>query len=207
MSKLRVRCSFFAAALLCSCTLLGFTGGCENNKDTLAEQVVALREQKLELTHQLEKAEAAGEQAKSQIQVLSGLSPQVRLENLYDLQKIKVTRYTNLYDKDDDGKYEKLIVYIQPLDAEGDIIKAAGAVDVELWDLSKPADKSLLGKWSVGPGQLKTMWFATFITINYRLVFDVSEIIDKFDRPLTVKVTFTDYLSGRVFTEQKVIKP
>ncbi|GAI66166.1 unnamed protein product, partial [marine sediment metagenome] len=31
--------------------------------------------------------------------------------------------------------------------------------------------------------------------------------IDEFEEPLTVKVTFTDYLAGKVFTEQKVIKP
>lgn len=206
-SKLRVRCSFFTAVLLCSCALLGFTGGCENNKNSLAEQLVALREQKIELTHQLEQAKADNEQAKRQIQVISGLSPQVRLENLYDLQKIRITGYTNLYDKDNDGRCEELIVYIKPFDAEGDIVKATGTVDVELWDLNKTGDKALLGRWSVAPAELKKMWFATLVTINYRLAFDVSEIVEKYDRPLTVKVTFTDYLTGKVFTEQKVIKP
>jgi len=206
-SKFQVRFSFFASVLICSCLLVGSTGGCQNNKNTLAEQVVALKHEKIQLAHQLEKAKAAGEQAKSQIQVLSGLSPQVRLENLYDLRKIRITRYTNLYDKDNNGRYEELIVYIKPFDAEGDIIKASGAVDVELWDLNAEDAQALLGRWHLDPAELKTMWFATLITINYRLVFDVSEIIDKFDRPLTVKVTFTDYLSGRVFTEQKVIKP
>ena len=51
------------------------------------------------------------------------------------------------------------------------------------------------------------MWFATLITINYRLVFDVPETVENLDVPLTVKVTFTDYLTGKIFKAQKVIKP
>jgi len=191
----------FLAVLLFAAT------GCENNKSTLTEQIAALRQEKIDLTHQLKQAQADNEQAKRQIQLLSGLDAKTRLENIYDLQKIRITRYTNLYDKDNDGRYEKLIVYIQPLDAEDDIVKATGTVDVQLWDLDKPEDKALLGQWSVAPDELKKMWFATLITINFRIAFDTTDIIDKYDRPLTVKVTFTDYLSGKVFTEQKVIKP
>lgn len=206
-SKFRACCSTFVAILLCSCVLMGLTGGCENNRNNTREQIYTLRQEKRELTHRLEEASAAGEQAKRQIQVLSGLRPQVRLENLYDLQKIEITKYTNLYDKDKDGRCEELIVYIKPFDAEGDIVKASGTVDVQLWDLDAQDGQAMLGQWHVAPAELKTMWFATIITINYRLVFDVSGIIREYDRPLTVKVTFTDYLSGKVFTEQKVIKP
>jgi hypothetical protein len=42
---------------------------------------------------------------------------------------------------------------------------------------------------------------------NYRLIFDMKGKIEKFDQPLTLTVTFTDYLSGKTFSEQKVIKP
>jgi hypothetical protein len=135
------------------------------------------------------------------------LPPEVRLEDLYDLQKIKITRYTNLYDKDKDGKKEELLVYIQPIDEEGDIVKATGAVDVQLWDLNKEDGHAQLGQWHVTPSQLKKLWFATLITINYRLPFDVADKITGDEKALAVKVTFTDYPSGKVFEEQKIIKP
>ncbi len=86
-------------------------------------------------------------------------------------------------------------------------MKATGAVDVQLWDLNKEQDEALVGQWHVGPEELKGLWFATLIIINYRLTFDVGEKIEEFKEPLTVKVTFTDYLSGKVFKEQRVIKP
>jgi cell division protein FtsB len=207
ISNIENRTSKLTAVFLCSLLLLCLPAGCENSKNNLTEQIVTLRDEKLELAHQLEQARAANEQAKRQIQVLSGLSPEVRLENLYDLQKVKITRYTNLYDKDKDGRFEEMIVYLQPVDAEDDIVKASGSVDVQLWDLNKAGDKALLGQWSIAPAELKKMWFATVVTINYRLVFDVSGIVEKFDRPITVKVTFTDYLSGKVFDEQMVIEP
>jgi len=197
------------SSVLC---LLYFAAGCEktdSKKPTLTQQVHLLEQEKTQLTHQVKQSEAENEQLKKQIQVLSGLEAGVMPEDIYRLKRIKITRYTNFYDKDKDkdGKKEKLIVYIQPLDTNGDIIKAAGAVDVQLWDLNKAGGEALLGQWTVKPDELKKLWFATVLIINYRLTFDVADIVDKFDEPLTVKVTFTDHLSGKVFKEQKVIKP
>ena len=201
-----VRFFCFLSSVLC---LLSFVAGCENanKKSPLAEQIQQLKQEKTELTRQIERSENENEQLQKQILVLSGLPEEAKAENLYRLQRIKVTRYTNFYDKDKDGEKEKLIVYIQPLDEEGDIVKATGDVDVQLWDLNKEANQALLGQWHVTPGQLKKLWFATLITINYRLTFDVADKIENIQEPLTVKVTFTDYLTGKVFKEQKVIKP
>jgi hypothetical protein len=196
------------AVLLAGCVLI-LAAGCESSSigPTDEDQISALRQEKAELTRRLEQAETETGQLEKQIQVLSGLPRQVSPENIYNLESIRITRYTNFYDKDKDGKKEKLIVYIKPIDDHGDIIKAAGAVDVQLWDLNKESGEALLGKWNVKPEELKKLWFATLLTINYRLTFDIADKVDKFDKPLTVKVVFTDYLSGRVFEEQKVIKP
>jgi hypothetical protein len=194
------------SSVLC---LLLFNAGCENISKpemTLTEQVNKLKEQNSKLQKQIEQTKAETDELRSQIQVLSGLPEQVKGENLYHLQRIKISGYTNLYDKDKDDKKEKLIVYIQPIDMDGDIIKAAGDVDVQLWDLSKEKEQALLGQWHVKPEKLKKLWFAALMT-HYRLEFDVAEKISEFKEPLTVKVTFTDYLNGKVFKEQKVIEP
>jgi hypothetical protein len=189
--------------------LFAAAAGCEStsNNHPLKEQINTLRQEKTQLQKQIEESKSENKQLKKQIQVLSGLPHEAGAEKLYSLQRIKISNYTNFYDKDKDGKKEKLIVYIQPIDAEGDIIKAAGDVDVQLWDLNKKDGQALLGQWHVKAEDLKKVWFATLITINYRLTFDVAEEIADFDEPLTVKVTFTDYLTGKVFKEQKVIKP
>jgi len=202
-----IRCTLYA--ILGGC-LLTFLPGCANagsRRALLTKKINTLRQEKTELTYQIKQAKTENKQLKKQLHELSGLKPGVKLENLYDLQRIKITRYTNLYDKDKDGRNETLIVYIQPTDEEGDVVKATGAVDVQLWDLNKEENEALLGQWNVKPNNLKKLWFATIITINYRLTFDIADKVDSFEEPLTVKVTFTDYLTGKVFTEQKVIKP
>lgn len=177
-----------------------------NGKESLAGQIEQLTQEKTQLQKQIEQSEIENKQLKQQVQVLSGLPEDVKLENLNRLENVKIGRYTGFFDKDKDGKKEKLIVYIQPADEQGDTIKAVGAVDVQLWDLNKTGGEALLGEWKVEPAELKKLWFATLVTINYRLTFDVTDIVESLKEPFTVKVTFTDYLTGKVFKEQKVIK-
>ena len=184
--------------------LLAAAAGCENK---LAKEAETLKLENAELKSQIKQSESEKEQLKNQVKTLSELPADIRLEDLYNLQKIKITRYTNIYDKNDDDKKETLLVYIQPIDEQGDIVKATGAVDVELWYLNKEEGEAKLGAWHVSPDQLKKMWYATLITINYRLPFDVTGKISGDEKEFVVKVTFTDYLSGKVFQEQKVIKP
>jgi len=186
-----------------------FAVGCENAgppRVVLAKQIDKLRQDKAQLQKQIEQSKDENEKLQERLQVLSGLPAKVKGENLYRLQRVKIGGYTNFYEEDEDGKKEKLIVYLQPIDEDGDIIKATGAVDVQLWDLNKENGQALLDQWHMGPDQLKELWFATLMT-HYKLTFDVTEKVSEFKEPLTVKVNFTDYLTGKVFKEQKVIKP
>jgi hypothetical protein len=182
--------------------------GCANpnGKESPDVQIEQLTQEKTQLQKQFEKSEIENKQLKQQIQVLSGLPKEVKLENLNQLKSVKIGRYTGFFDKDKDGKKEKLIVYIQPVDEQGDTIKAVGVVDVQLWDLNKTDGEALLSQWKVEPDELKKLWFATMLTTNYRLTFEVADIIESIEEPLTVKVIFTDYMTGKVFKEQKAIK-
>ncbi len=184
---------------------LAIITGCESSP--LTQQLITLKEENRQLQSSLAQADEQNQQMKQQVQTLGTLPPDIRIENLYNVQKINVTRYTNLYDVDEDGRDEKLVVYIQPIDEEGDIVKASGAVDVELWNLDKKNGDALLRKWHVEPQELKESWFATLLTINYRLPFDVADIVTGDEKALTVKVTFTDYVSGKVLQEQRTFKP
>ena len=198
-----IRCTLYTIWVAC---LIIAAAGCESDNSTTG-QISTLRKEKKQLTRQLEQSDSQNKQLKKQLQTLAGLPDDVRLENLYNLQTVKVSRYTNFYDKDKDGQKEKLIVYIQPTDEQGDIVKATGNVDIQLWDLNKDNGQALLGQWQVKPDELKELWFASIVSVNYRLTFDIADKITEFEEPLTVKVTFTDYLTGKVFKEQRVIKP
>lgn len=194
-----------ATVLLC---VFVFIGGCNRpntRQNALVEQVHELSQEKAQLESQIEQYKTEEQQLKERVDVLTGLSVDQR--KLYSIQRIKIGRFTDLYDKDEDGKKEKLIVYIQPIDQKGDIVKAAGSVEVQLWDLNEQANQALLGQWNVNSDQLQKQWLTTLLSSNYRLMFDIADKVEDFSKPLTVKVSFTHYLTGKVFEEQKVIEP
>ena len=191
------------------CVLSGAAGcgGDDRAIISMSDQLELTRKEKNKLANQLGKCEADNERLQKQIKTLSGAREEASFDDIHSIEQVEITSYTNLYDKNDDGKMDTLIVYLKPSDAQADIIKATGEVDVELWDLNKPGIEAKLGKWHVKPEELKKLWFATLVTINYRLTFDLTDKIEKYDEPLTVKVTFTDHLSGKTFKEQKAVKP
>jgi outer membrane murein-binding lipoprotein Lpp len=192
------------SAVLC----LLFLAGCAKPevKDSPTTKIEQLTQENTKLTEQVGKLTSQNKELTNQIQVLSGLPENVRLESLNQLERIKIGRYTGFFDKNNGGKKETLIVYVEPIDKQGNVIKAPGAVEVQLWDLNKPESGAMLGQWKTGPDELKKLWFSTIVSSYYRLTFNVADIIDNLQDPLTVRVTFTDYLTGKVFTEQKVIE-
>lgn len=191
------------------CVLICFVVGCRNTEEkmSLTLKIEELTLEKARLQEQIEDSQSQNKQLKEQLQTLSGLPEGIRLENMYNVERINLGRLSGFFDKDNDGKRETLIVYVTPYDKEGDGIKATGSMNVQLWNLSQPEGEALVGKWDVPPDELRKVWFKTILAVNYRLTFDISDKVESFDEPLTAKVTFTDYLSGKVFEDQRVIKP
>ncbi len=198
-------------AIQCALTAgVVFIFGCDNSVSqevAFSRQVRQLAADKAKLQTQLEQSQIENKQLQKQVDSLSKLPGDKRTEEIYTLKEVKIGRYTNLYDEDKNGTKETLVVYIQPIDETGDVIKAAGSVDIQLWDLNREDGEAQLKQWHVEPDKLKNLWFSAIMQNSYRLTFDISTVVEQFDRPLTVKMTFVDYLSGTTFTDQKIIRP
>jgi hypothetical protein len=193
--------------LVLTAVLLAGCGVGSERKSPLEMKVRDLEREKAQLAGQLEQCQIETEQVKAQVKALAVL-PQDKKENLfYSLSAVKIGRFTDFYDKNEDGKKEKLLVYVQPVDQAGDAIKTAGVVSVQLWNLNNPDGQALLGQWQVLPNELHKLWFNTLASTAYRLTFDAPVTPESLAQPLTVKTTFTDYLTGQVFTDQFVIQP
>ena len=190
-----------AAVLLAGCGI-----GSERTSQ-LEMKVRDLEREKAQLTGQLEQCRIEAEQVKAQVKALAVLPQDKKESQFYALSGVKIARFTDFYDKNDDGQREKLIVYVQPVDQAGDAIKTGGAVSVQLWNLNDPNGKALLGQWQVLPDQLYKLWFNTLTLTAFRLMFDAPVTPETLAQPLTVRMTFTDYLTGQVFTDQYVIQP
>jgi len=194
--------------LLTAVLLMGVAGCTEAEKqaDPQAVRIASLERENADLSEQNENITSDNTSLRENIKVLSGLPDKASLDDLCPVESVGITKITGFYDKDDDGTRESLVVYVQPVDTVDDAVKAAGAMDVELWDLGREPDGARLGQWRVGPEELRKMWFSTWMRTNYRLTFESPASAEDLDKPLTVKITFTDYTTGRVFQEQYVIE-
>jgi hypothetical protein len=185
--------------------LLAGCGIGSERKHPLELKVEALQREKAELARNVEQCQVENEQLQEQVKAMTAL-PKDSRENPYKLISVQFARFTGFYDEDGDGRREKLLVYLQPIDDSGDIVKAAGTVHVQLWNLEDPNGQALLGQWQVTPAELRKLWISALVS-DYRIPFDVSLTPELLARPLTVKVAFTDYLTGEIFRDQRVIQP
>ena len=189
-------------------SFLILTCGCEEeNKQSVWSQVSNLGQEKNQLQKQVEQLQSENKELNQQVETLAALNPQLRLKAIPALSRIQLHQRCGLYDKDKDGKKEKLIVYVQPYDEAGDTTKIAGQVNVRLWDLNAEKDKALLKEWEIESEKLNKSWAGSLFTYYYRLVFDVSDVPIGNESELTVKVSFTDYVTGKVFHKQIAIEP
>ncbi len=141
-----------------------------------------------------------------QVHSLSKLPDGISVSALYQVTEVQLTRFTGLYDKDKDGKVDQLCVYIRPVDVDGDSVKVAGDVTVQLWDLSGQAPGALLEEWDIASEQLRKEWFSSLMALNYRLLFPLQAEWTNPALSLTVRILFKDHLTGQEFPAQMPVK-
>jgi hypothetical protein len=188
-------------------TGLIFCDGCGDQNKSLWQQIKSLGSEKHVLAGCVEKLEQENEQLRRQVKTLQTLDPNDRIAAIDALKKVALSHRSGLYDKNNDGKKETLMVYIEPTDSAGDRVKAAGKVSIQLWNLNaKDPHSALLKQWTIEPEKLKTCWVETIMTYYYRLSFPVGDVVKGDEKGLTVKVRFTDYFSGKILEDQRPIQ-
>ncbi|MEJ5260897.1 MAG: hypothetical protein WHS88_11985 [Anaerohalosphaeraceae bacterium] len=200
MNQQRVQVLVLAAAV--------WTAGCTipPSQTALWQQVRDLQAAKNHLENKAERLEEENRQLLEQCSTLSSLNPDLRLSALDRLMQIRLAKGTALTDENRDGKVETLRVHLEPLDQAGDVVKAPGEIHVSLWHLDVSAQEHLLGAWSVSAEELKTKWGRSLMGAYYRLMWNVEAILPEKACELTVKVEFTDYLTGKVLRTQKPLR-
>lgn len=164
-------------------------------------------DQNTELSLQVQALQTQNDQLTEQVATFSALDKNSRLSALDTLDTIRIGKHTGFYDKDNNNSQEMLVVYLEPLDTAQDYIKAIGTVNVELWDLTASEDKAKLTEWTVDPAELHQTWGGTIFRSYYRLPFAVTGVLSGQEKELTIKVTFTDLLSGKVLSDQATVTP
>lgn len=171
---------------------------------------ILLRKQNQDLRDQIGDLERRNAAAEAQIRGLRdsvptvATLPQDRLAALFTTHEIRIGRLSGGADTDG-GKPgdEALKVYVTLFDQTGGEFKASGSFLVEAFDLSK-VDGVRVGRWEVSPEEAAKGWNG--FLLNYEYVLTLPWQTPPTQSELTVKVTFTDSLTGRRLTAQRPVK-
>jgi hypothetical protein len=177
--------------------------GCVDDRLVQADaEVRQYREENAKLKADVRSRQQVIAEQQEQIRTLQALGEK-RLDLLFHVSAIKLGRYTAGVDLDGKDGDDGVRVYLQPVDGDGHAIKAAGAVTIQLFDLAAKAEENLLGEYNYPAEEIAKNWSAGFLTYHYR--FDCPWKSSPPTHPeITVRVAFTDYLTGKQFTAQKV---
>ena len=190
---------------LCSSVVLVLASGCsapnkanielrKQNQDLRAEVEVLKRQ------HEADAASIAALQ-RDQSSNAAQLAP-AQLDRLVTVAGLRLGNLTGGYETDAARPGDDAIrVQAVPIDADGDPIKASGAFVIEAFDLS--GDAKLLGRWGFDVSQSRQQWRGAGILYCYLFTLPLSQ--PPASPQVTLKVTFTDELTGRQFSQQRPI--
>ncbi len=195
-------------AALMVLALAAFCGGCFDAPGTIIQLQQEIDQHKLDL--------AACEQAKfecetrcSELEARIKNQPRladVKLDDLFVVDKIKIPTRSGGIDLDGKPGDDGVVVYVQPVDASGDVIKAAGAITIQLTDLTDiGSPRTIATKEYTDPVVIKKSWYGGFMTNHYSFKIPFSESAGRIPSEVHVRVVFLDWLSGRELTTSTTV--
>lgn len=170
---------------------------------------IELRKQNAELRRQVEQLRTRHEADLAAIRALESDLPMVeqlpaeRIAGLFTSHGISFGRLTGGLDRDRDTPGdEALRVVITPTDQDGQNLKAAGSFVIEAFDLERGSDVRI-GRWEIDQPTARQRWHGSGMIYAY--VFELPWQQPPTNAELTVKISFTDALTGRTHKAQKVV--
>ena len=180
-------------------------GGCGPQNNSAPSPADRLQAEKTirQLQEANQQLQVQTDQQQQQITTLQNLGEK-RLDLLFVPTRIDLGRYTGGIDTNDLPGDDAIKVYLEPIDQTGDSIKAAGEVTVQLYDLAADSSKNLLGEYQWSPEEIGSCWKGGLMSRYFALVCPWKETPTHDE--ITVRVVFTDYLTGKTFSAQKTCK-
>jgi hypothetical protein len=187
--------------------LLGLLAGCRSEAPRpdvqLRRENFALREQIRELERQIQAERDLVHAAERRIDTIPTLPPE-RLDELFLVNGLRFGRLTGGLQLDNGMRgHDGLIIYIVPIDRMNQPLKAAGAFVVEAFDLAESSEP-LVGRWEFPVDQAESNWYGAALLYTYVLRCPWQDVLPQ-NPELTVRVSFTEALTGRVFVVQRIV--
>jgi outer membrane murein-binding lipoprotein Lpp len=200
----RLGCRIFLTALVCGLLVVAGCSDYSSQYDAVSSKLAAKEKENATLQQTVDTLTKENSQCQQQVRTLQGLTAEQKTESIPTVSDVTIAKRTGIYNAETADRETRLVIYFRPIDETGDAIKASGAVHIELWDLDLEPAKAVLVMWNISAGELKKTWSGSLLADFYRLAFTVPE--DYATRKnLTLKLTFTDYFTGKTFSGQMAV--
>ena len=193
------RLLFLSALLLVLCSACG--------KPNAAN--ITLRKQNQDLQSRVDQLQRELGATKASVAALESnattvpVLPSQRLEKLFTTHGIQIGRLTGEADLDPTQPgNEGMKLYVVPTDQHSQPLKAAGTFTVEAFDLSQNGENRI-GRWEFPIEKGQENFYSMFMLYTYAFPLPWQQLPKA--KTVTLRVAFTDALTGRTFTEQKAV--
>lgn len=193
-----------ARALVCFAAAGLFTGCAPLVPVDVRRENQRLKEQIEADKNELAARQASLDELSRQLAIARGFTAE-DLKKIFFPEKLVVDSLTGGQDYDDNPANgdDGVTVYVRPVDKEGDTLKVAGDLRVELFDLESPPADNRVGLYVIPADQIGKNWYGKLMTNHYAIKCPWQHGPPKHPE-ITVRVTFVDYLTRRVMTAQTV---
>lgn len=167
-------------------------------KKQLAEERVQQLEDELATLQQSQRT------LEAQVARLRGLDSQDAMNELIFPDRIALEGMSGGYDQDGEPGDDGIVVFVQPIDRDGHVVKAAGSLRVRILDLANAPNRNLVAEYYFDVPTTRSLWYGRMWTHHFtvRCPWPTGQI--PMHSELTARVEFTDLLTGRVLTDQAV---
>ncbi|HOW18593.1 MAG TPA: hypothetical protein PLC79_06115, partial [Phycisphaerae bacterium] len=182
---------------------LFFTLGCQSPGDQmyrLQKQVDSQKARIVELEERLITLQKQIDDQKQQIITLQRIAPD-RMAKLEVPVKIELDKLSGGYEEPGRAGDAGVVAYVRPIDADGDVIKAAGSIVMDVFDLANPPERHLVAHCELDVDHTRQAWRGRLWTNHFtvKCPWPPPDRKPPEHRDLTIRVQFTDYLTGKTF--------
>lgn len=197
---------FCGLRFLMACVLGCFLFGCFSNTvpaakyNNVSQELLTTQEKNKKLEAELNDTRLLVKGLRSQAGELR--QTKAAPEDLIVPVKIQLERLSGPVDTDGKPGDDELVLYVQPVDRDGSIIKAAGSIKVTLFDLQNPPNKNVLAEYFFDVQHTRALWSGRLMTNHFtvKCPFPHPPAHDR----ITAEVVFTDLLTGNALSAQGV---
>lgn len=182
--------------------------------DTVPEEDYRTAQRELQLTREklrsVETQLAGQEQTTRTLQEdlarLRGLDQQQALAHLIVPVRLQFASLSGGFDDDRRPGDDGLQLFVQPLDADNHVIKAAGSLKVTILDPLNPPNRNVVAEYHYDVPTTRKMWYGRMWTSHFSIRCPWPNGQIPVHDELTGHVAFTDLLTGATLTVQQAFK-